>query len=243
MNGHASFNQVFFTDAKIPADWIVGREEQRLEGGDDHARARAPPADGVAALERRRSHGTRFTTKRAPNWKRPTSPTSGIRSAPGASISSCRAQRKPARTDPRGSSGDRQADDHVAQHELDGAPRRAPRSTSASPQGPEGSLGKLAASNVARQAAHVHTLITGAESMLTGSEPARRDHRGDSGVGAGDFDRRRHRRDSAQHHRRTRARPAERAALRRRSVPGYSAQRLAPAIHPDSGSNSGRADP
>src|SRR6202035_483144 len=37
------------------------------------------------------------------------------------------------------------------------------------PQGPEGSLGKLAASNVARAAAHVHTLITGAEAMLTGS--------------------------------------------------------------------------
>ena len=24
MNGHASFNQVFFSDAKIPADWVVG---------------------------------------------------------------------------------------------------------------------------------------------------------------------------------------------------------------------------
>src|SRR5207302_9033524 len=38
------------------------------------------------------------------------------------------------------------------------------------PQGPEGSLGKLAASNVARACAHVHTLITGAEAMLTGPE-------------------------------------------------------------------------
>jgi alkylation response protein AidB-like acyl-CoA dehydrogenase len=41
------------------------------------------------------------------------------------------------------------------------------------PQGPEGSLGKLAASNVARAAAHVHTLITGTEAMLTGSESPR----------------------------------------------------------------------
>ena len=38
------------------------------------------------------------------------------------------------------------------------------------PAGPEGSLGKLAGSNVARQASHVHTLITGAESMLTGRD-------------------------------------------------------------------------
>jgi alkylation response protein AidB-like acyl-CoA dehydrogenase len=38
------------------------------------------------------------------------------------------------------------------------------------PQGPEGSLGKLAASNVARAAARVHTMITGTEAMLVGSE-------------------------------------------------------------------------
>jgi len=38
------------------------------------------------------------------------------------------------------------------------------------PQGPEGSLGKLAASNVARQASHVHTLIAGADAMLTGKD-------------------------------------------------------------------------
>ena len=36
------------------------------------------------------------------------------------------------------------------------------------PQGPEGSLGKLASSNVARAAAHVHTLISGTDAMLTG---------------------------------------------------------------------------
>jgi alkylation response protein AidB-like acyl-CoA dehydrogenase len=36
------------------------------------------------------------------------------------------------------------------------------------PQGPEGSLGKLAASNVARAASAVHTLITGSDAMYTG---------------------------------------------------------------------------
>jgi alkylation response protein AidB-like acyl-CoA dehydrogenase len=40
------------------------------------------------------------------------------------------------------------------------------------PQGPEGSLGKLAASNVARQASLVHTLISGADALLTGSDGA-----------------------------------------------------------------------
>ncbi len=38
------------------------------------------------------------------------------------------------------------------------------------PQGPEGSLGKLAASYVARAAARVHTLISGADAMLTGAD-------------------------------------------------------------------------
>ena len=38
------------------------------------------------------------------------------------------------------------------------------------PQGPEGSLGKLVASNVARQAARVHTYITGADALLTGKD-------------------------------------------------------------------------
>jgi alkylation response protein AidB-like acyl-CoA dehydrogenase len=38
------------------------------------------------------------------------------------------------------------------------------------PAGPEGSLGKLAASHVARQAARVHTLIAGAEAMLGGRD-------------------------------------------------------------------------
>ncbi|MDP6343955.1 MAG: acyl-CoA dehydrogenase family protein, partial [Alphaproteobacteria bacterium] len=38
------------------------------------------------------------------------------------------------------------------------------------PQGPEGSLGKLIASHVARAAAHVHTLIAGADAMLSGED-------------------------------------------------------------------------
>ena len=38
------------------------------------------------------------------------------------------------------------------------------------PQGPEGSLGKLAASYVARAANHVHTMISGADAMLAGND-------------------------------------------------------------------------
>ena len=40
------------------------------------------------------------------------------------------------------------------------------------PQGPEGSLGKLVSSHVARAAARVHTLISEADAMLTGEDSA-----------------------------------------------------------------------
>ena len=40
------------------------------------------------------------------------------------------------------------------------------------PQGPEGSLGKLASSYVARMAAQVHTAVAGADAMLTGPDGA-----------------------------------------------------------------------
>jgi len=38
------------------------------------------------------------------------------------------------------------------------------------PQGPEGSLGKLASSHVARAAARIHTQMTGANALLTGED-------------------------------------------------------------------------
>ncbi|MDP1966655.1 MAG: acyl-CoA dehydrogenase family protein, partial [Reyranella sp.] len=38
------------------------------------------------------------------------------------------------------------------------------------PQGPEGSLGKLASSHVARQAARVHTYLTGSDALLSGAD-------------------------------------------------------------------------
>ena len=40
------------------------------------------------------------------------------------------------------------------------------------PPGPEGSIGKLCSSHVARAAANVHTLISSADSMLCGSDGA-----------------------------------------------------------------------
>ena len=67
------------------------------------------------------------------------------------------------------------------------------------PQGPEGSLGKLASSLIARAAARVHTSLLGPDALLTGDDsPMNGFAGGDPGIGAGDLDRRRHRRDPAE---------------------------------------------
>jgi alkylation response protein AidB-like acyl-CoA dehydrogenase len=59
----------------------------------------------------------------------------------------------------------------VRANEWTAARARAARELGRAP-GPEGSLGKLAASEVARQAAWVHALVAGAQAMLTtGDDP------------------------------------------------------------------------
>ena len=78
------------------------------------------------------------------------------------------------------------------------------------PQGPEGSLGKLASSYIARAANQVHTLISGADAMLTGKDsPMNGRHRGNPGLDSGHLDCRRDRRDPEEHHLGTRAQDAE----------------------------------
>ena len=58
MNGHASFNEVFFTDAEVPPEtW--SRRSGGLGGGDDDADARAARRGRLAHLgDGVRPHGT-----------------------------------------------------------------------------------------------------------------------------------------------------------------------------------------
>ena len=99
MNGHASFNQVFFTDAEVEPEILVA------EVGDGWAVATTTlmherrGADGLRtwamALGRPGPHLRRGARRdRDRRW----SPTSGIRSAPAASIWSWSAPRRPARS-------------------------------------------------------------------------------------------------------------------------------------------------
>ena len=170
MNGYASFNQVFFTDATIPAENLVGKI------GDGWKIAMT-----TLAHERRNADALR-------RWGH-ASPHSGpIYDEERAEIATVMepykwyAQRA-GRVDlalPRARDTGRITTPAVRQelarllmlsHSAEWLAQRARHAKiSGRPEGPEGSLGKLVASHVARAASQVHTLISGADAMLAGED-------------------------------------------------------------------------
>ena len=172
MNGHASFNQVFFTDAVIPPEnrvsdigngWQVAittlAHERR--GADGLRRqARDHGFEGPIYEEERREIATVMEPYK---WY--------PQRAGRADLVVERANATGRITD----SAVRQeiAALLVMARSAEWTARRARAAQDKGrPQGPEGSLGKLAASNVARQACHVHTLIAGPDAMLAGTDGA-----------------------------------------------------------------------
>jgi len=172
MNGHASFNEVFFTDARVSTANILGglgngwavalttlAHERRLADG---IRAMVRSAGGtgrifdeyraelVSAMEPYRWYPQRagrpdLVVERAKATGRSSDP--AVRQEMAKLLVMVRAA------------------EWTARRAKEGRARgRTP--------GPEGSLGKLAASNVARAAARVHTLISRTDAMLSGSDGA-----------------------------------------------------------------------
>ena len=93
------------------------------------------------------------------------------------------------------------------------------------PQGPEGSLGKLAASNVARLAARVHTAICGNDALLTGPNAPWRASSRETWSLRRPFPSPAEPANSKKHHRRARHRSAQGTARGRRSLPRCSSCR------------------
>ena len=174
MNGHASFNQVFFTDAVVRPEDLVGalgdgwqvaittlaHERRGADGGSAAARGR-PPAHDRAGRIYAEEQAEVATVMEPYKWY----------------------PQRAGRVDlvvPRANATSRMDDPVVRQEAArlltmaraaEWTARRARAAQEQGrPQGPEGSLGKLAASNVARQASHVHTLIAGADAMLGGDD-------------------------------------------------------------------------
>jgi alkylation response protein AidB-like acyl-CoA dehydrogenase len=167
MNGHASFNQVFFTDAKVPPEHLVGAVGNGWQVAVTTLAYERRFADGLAAPRRAARAGRIYEEERAEiatvmepyRWY--------PQRAGRVDLVIERAKETGANKDPLV----RQeiAKLMILARSAEWTSRRARAAQrQGRPQGPEGSLGKLAASHVARAAAHVHTLITGTAAMLTG---------------------------------------------------------------------------
>ncbi len=170
MNGHASFNQVFLTDAEVLPEHLV------LDVGRGWA-----VATTTLMHERREADGVR-------NWGQASVGEGRIYDEERAENATVMEPYKwypqrAGRVDlviERAKAAGVNADPVVRQEiakllilakSAEWTARRARAAQmQGKPQGPEGSLGKLASSHVARAAARVHTLISGADAMLTGQD-------------------------------------------------------------------------
>jgi alkylation response protein AidB-like acyl-CoA dehydrogenase len=168
MNWHQSFNEVFMTDARVPAENVIGEvgggwaaarttlaHERRLGRGREPAYDRGP---GRALDEARAEAQEYFATY---GWypQRAGRPDLAVPHSRAAGVS----------------------DDPVIRQELARliclervsawtAQRARAGRALGRPPGPEGSIGKLAASNIAREAARVHSLIGGSSGMVRGPD-------------------------------------------------------------------------
>ncbi len=168
MNGHASFNQVFFTDAKVLPENLVSKVGDGWKVAMTTLAHERRGADGMSTPSKRGSRTGRIYVEERAEIETAMQPYRWYPQRAGrVDLIIERAKETGANRDP-----------HVRQEiaklmilskSAEWTARRARAAQrQGRPQGPEGSLGKLAASHVARAAAHVHTLITGAEAMLTG---------------------------------------------------------------------------
>lgn len=170
MNFHSSFNEVFLTEAVIPADYVVGQVhkgwtvalttlnyERRFAGT---GRPATPDSKSLALEEARAEAAEYFKTY---EWYPQ------------------RAGRVDLLVEHARAAG-RAADSVVRQELVRALTLRSASAWTAEraraqralgrPPGAEGSIGKLASSNLARKAAAVHSLLAGANGMLSGADGA-----------------------------------------------------------------------
>jgi alkylation response protein AidB-like acyl-CoA dehydrogenase len=173
MNGHASFNQVFFTDAKVPKENLVGRVGEGWKVAMTTLAHERRGADGLPPPPRRGARIGKIHAEERTETEKANQPYKWYPQRAGrVDLIIERAKETGANRNPY----IRQeiARLMILAKSAEWTARRARAAQrQGRPQGPEGSLGKLAASHVARGCSRVHTLITGTEAMLTGPESPR----------------------------------------------------------------------
>ncbi len=165
MNRHRSFNEVFLTDARIPSSHLVGQ-----------------PGDGWRVARTTLMHERTFATLRRPALDRGAG--RAVREAAQEAddhftVYSWYPQRA-GRADllaPAARRAGRHEETTIRQVSVDALAFRSASEWTAAraraerargrPPGPEGSLGKLAASELARRSARAHSRIAGARGLLT----------------------------------------------------------------------------
>ena len=173
MNGHASFNEVFLDRARVPAGNVIGE-----------------PGQGWAVALTTLAHERRLAVYPRPPALRHAPATPAGRAACEAAAESQRAMapyrwypQRAGRPDlviERAIAAGRDTDPLVRQEIVKlitlawsarwTAQRAAAARAVGRPPGPEGSVAKLASSNIARAAARVHALIAGPAGQLAGAD-------------------------------------------------------------------------
>src|SRR6202161_4618899 len=165
MNGHASFNQVFFTDAKVPVENLIAGVGNGWKVAMTTLAHERRGADGLSSPSKRGTRTGRIYLEERAELETANQPYKWYPQRAGrVDLIIERAKETGANTDP-----------HVRQEiaklmimakSAEWTARRARAAQQQGrPQGPEGSLGKLAASHVARACSRAHTLITGTDAM------------------------------------------------------------------------------
>jgi alkylation response protein AidB-like acyl-CoA dehydrogenase len=172
MNGHASFNQVFFTDAEIPPENLVAQVGRGWAVATTTLMHERRGADAVRTWATASDRAGRIYDEERAEIATVMEPYKWYPQRAG------RVDLVIERAKAMGVNGDPVLRQEIAKlltmsKAAEWTARRARAAQlQGKPPGPEGSLGKLVGSHVARAAARVHTLIAGADAMLSGEDGA-----------------------------------------------------------------------
>jgi alkylation response protein AidB-like acyl-CoA dehydrogenase len=170
MNGHASFNQVFFTDAEVAPEFLVEDDGDGWKIATTTLMHERRNADAMRRYNKPSDRPERIYREEAKEIAIDLEPYKWYPQRAG------RVDLIIERAKATGRNSDPVVRQEIAKVMImsrcaEWTARRARAAQQQGrPQGPEGSIGKLASSYVARAANQVHTLISGADAMLSGKD-------------------------------------------------------------------------